>query len=305
MIRLGLCCIFKEQPLSFKQTTATALQRLPREKQLEKISQICRANLDTLHEALKFLVSVNIHSFRVLSPLFPRYTHPDVAYTIDDLPGSAALRETCSAVKEFRQRHDIRLSLHPDQFNVLSSPHRRVVTNTLRELEYQGLLAELIGAEVINIHAGGVYGSKREALRRFRRNFMNLSKRVRIRLSVENDDRSYRPADLLPLCSCLDIPFVYDVHHHRCLPDGLSVEAVTERCVRSWHKKGREPYFHLSSPRDGWRGEDPRPHADYIDPADFPSCWFPVDATIDVEAKAKELAVIQLAEDLSEYLGSR
>jgi UV DNA damage endonuclease len=240
----------------------------------------------------------NIGAFRVLSPLFPRYTHPAVGYTIDDLPESGAIRDLCQRIRTFRERLDIRLSLHPDQFNVLSSPNSSVVDKTLEELEYQGVLAELIGAEVINIHGGGAYGDKAAALGRFAANFGRLSERVRKRLTLENDDISYTPADLLPLCRQLDIPFVYDAHHHRCLPDGLSLEVATDRCISSWESRGREPYFHISSPRHGWRAKNPRTHGDYVDPDDFPRRWLELDATVDIEAKAKELAVQRLMHDL-------
>ena len=88
------------------------------------------------------------------------------------------------------------------------------------------------------------------------------------------------------------------MHHHRCNPDGLSVEEATVLAVKTWEKTGKEPWFHISSPKKGWSGGDPRPHADYIDPADFPSCWKGLDVTVDVEAKAKELAVLKLAGNL-------
>lgn len=94
------------------------------------------------------------------------------------------------------------------------------------------------------------------------------------------------------------IPLVYDVHHHRCLPDGLSVEEATSLAVESWGRVGREPYFHISSPIQGWDGKNPRRHADYIDAADFPQSWMKLTATIDVEAKAKEMAVMKLMRDL-------
>ena len=91
---------------------------------------------------------------------------------------------------------------------------------------------------------------------------------------------------------------VYDVHHHRCNPDELTVEEATSHVIQSWNTLNREPYFHISSPKYGWHDGSPKPHADYIDPADFPSCWKKLRVTIDVEAKAKELAVLRLMKDL-------
>ncbi len=174
-------------------------------------------------------------------------------------------------VRIFAAQHDIRLSFHPDQFVVLSSPHTKVVANSIQELEYQAQLAEAVGADVINIHGGGVYGDKSAALRRFCQVFPNLSESVRSRLTLENDDISYTVQDLLPVCEQLSIPLVYDVHHHRCNPDGLSVEESTRLASKTWERAGREQYCHISSPKAGWGSGNPKPHADYIDPADFRS----------------------------------
>lgn len=299
MIRLGLCCIFKDEPIRFRQTTAAVLKKMSRGEQLQKLSSICLENVLSLREALKWVTKHDVGAFRVLSPLFPRFTHPDVGYQLSELPDYRAIMVQSEKIRTHRQEFDIRLSLHPDQFNVLSSPHSEVVKNTIAELEYQGLLAELIGANVINIHGGGVYGDKVLALGRLRDNFALLSARVRTRITLENDDRSYSPADLIPFCNDMGIPFVYDVHHHRCLPDGLSIKNATTECVRCWEDAGREPFFHISTPRNGYDSSKPQPHSDYINVQDFPEEWFGLDATVDVEAKAKELAVLKLKKDLS------
>ena len=118
---------------------------------------------------------LGIGAFRIMSPLFPRMTHPEVGYSLDDLPDGEKIGNLLGIVRSFAQLHDIRLSFHPDQFVVLSSPHPRVVANSIRELEYQAMLAEAVGAGVINLHAGGVYGDKLSALQRFRRVFADLS----------------------------------------------------------------------------------------------------------------------------------
>jgi len=140
-------------------------------------------------------------------------------------------------------------------------------------------------------------GGTAAALARLERGVARLSLRARGRLAIENDDRQFTPADLLPFCERLGIPFVYDVHHHRCKPDGLSVAEVTARTRATWGT--REPHFHVSSPRDGWSGRDPKPHADYIDPADVPREWLDMRVTVDVEAKAKELAVVQVMAEMA------
>ena len=299
-IRLGLCCIFRQEPIRFRQITAKTLQSIPRTEQLSRLSEICLHNVQSLYKSLLYVSANGIGAFRILSPLLPRYTHPEVAYTLDDLPAGESIKHEFGRIRKFRQKHDIRLSFHPDQFNVLSSPRPEVIRNTMRELGYQGLLADLVEAEVINLHAGGAYGNKEAALRRLEKNIGKLPDSVLSRLSLENDDISFTPADLLPVCKKLKIPMVYDVHHHRCNPDELKVEEATLRVMKTWKALGREPYFHISSPKNGWQKGSPKPHADYIDPTDFPSCWKGLSVSVDVEAKAKELAVLQLMKDLGQ-----
>ena len=157
-------------------------------------------------------------------------------------------------------------------------------------------MAEWVAADVINIHGGGAYGDKVRALKRLADRIGGLPEAIRSRLTLENDDRVYPPADLLPVCREAGIPLVYDVHHHRCLPDGLSEAAATEMALATWN---REPLFHVSSPLLPWGQGSPRNHHDYIDIADIPESWRRMEITIDVEAKAKELAVLRLMADIA------
>jgi UV DNA damage endonuclease len=297
-IRFGLCCIFRQEPIRFRQVTAKTLQKVSRPEQLVRLSEIGLHNVQSLYKALHYVLNNGIGAFRILSPLLPRYTHPDVAYTLDDLPAGEEIKSGFARIRQFRQKHDIRLSFHPDQFNVLSSPRPEVISNTFRELEYQAMLADLVDAEVINLHAGGAYGNKKKSLERLQENVKKLPESILSRLTLENDDISFTPADLFPVCTKLRIPMVYDVHHHRCNKDELSVEDATYQAMETWNTLGREPYFHISSPKYGWQDGSPKPHDDYIDPADFPPCWQGHTITVDVEAKAKEMAVLRLMKDM-------
>lgn len=299
MLRFGLCCIFVGEPVRFRTLTAKILSALSRGEQLNRISEVCLHNAENLMKAMRTVARLGIGAFRITSPLLPRYTHPEVGYTLADLPGEQDIKSFLSSAGDFATDRGIRLSFHPDQFVVISSPDPSVVERSSVELAYQAMLAGHVGAEIINLHGGGAYGNKEEALGRLRRNFDKLPDAVRRRLSLENDDRIYTVRDLLPVCTDLQIPLVYDVHHHRCNPDGYTEEEATAVSLSTWEKVGKEPYFHISSPKNGWRHSDPKPHADYIDAEDFPACWRQLTATIDVEAKAKELAVLKLMKDLA------
>ena len=299
MLRFGLCCIFREEPIRFRQTTAKALLSLSEQERLLKLSTICLENANSLVTALEAVQRFGFGAFRVSSQFLPRYTHPVVGYTLDSLPDYASILASLEKVKQLREQWDIRLSFHPDQFVLLSSPSAEVTRKSIAELDYQAMLAEMIGADVLNIHAGGVYGDKQAALKRLRENFQSLPERVQSRLTLENDDVSYTVNDLLPVCQKLAVPLVYDVHHHRCNKDRLTVQEATNASIQTWEAAGRgEAYFHLSSPKNGWQGKDPKPHAEMIAMSDFPEEWIGLDVTIDIEAKAKELAVIAVMNNL-------
>ena len=298
MLRFGLCCLFVREPIRFRSLTARYLRTLPGKRRQAYISSVCLHNSRSLADAVTTVSRLGFGAFRILSPLFPRFTHPEVGYALDDLPDAEEIYDYLSRTRRLARHNHIRLSFHPDQFILLSSPRKEVTESSIRELEYQGFVAEKVGAEVINVHGGGEYGDRRAALSRLRNHFRQLSVRVRKRLTLENDDRVYNVADLLPVCSDLNIPLVYDVHHHRCRPDGLSVAEATELAKASWKSRKQDPYFHVSSPKHGWAANDTRSHADYIDPRDFPEEWKQMDLTVDVEAKAKELAVVRLMKQL-------
>ena len=91
VLRLGLCCLFVKEPIRFRTTTATSLKTVPRELQLNRLSEICAHNSHTLFMALETVRRLGISAFRIMSPLFPRMTHPDVGYRLADLPEGVAI----------------------------------------------------------------------------------------------------------------------------------------------------------------------------------------------------------------------
>lgn len=56
--------------------------------------------------------------------------------------------------------------------------------------------------------------------------------------------------------------------------------------------------FHISSPKDGWSSPNPRKHHDFIDIMDLPQEWPALDITVEIEAKAKEVAIKKLINDV-------
>jgi UV DNA damage endonuclease len=296
-IRWGLCCQFLDSPIRFRTATHRYVHGLEPEVRRAYLAAIARDNAQALHDAVERCGQLGIGAFRINSQILPLVTHPASGYRLSDLDDDGSIAAAFAAAGARAREIDIRLSFHPDQFVVLNSEQERVVQSSLAEMAAQAEIAELVGADVLTLHGGGAAGGMAAALDRLERGVERLTSAARVRLALENDDRSFTPEALLPLCERLSVPLVYDVHHHRCNPDSLDVETATRRAAESWG--AREAYFHVSSPRNGAE-TDQRPHADYVAPGDVPASWHEMRVTVDVEAKAKERAVLALRDALAE-----
>jgi UV DNA damage endonuclease len=303
MIRWGLYCQFLDTPIKFRTATHRYVAGLAPDEGRAYLAGIARDNAAALAQAVARCDELGVGAFRINSQILPLATHPVSGYTLADLDAdeTGTLERAFADVRPLAQELGIRLSLHPDQFVVLNSEREAVRDASLKELEFQCWVAEAVGADTVTLHVGGATGGKPAALDRLERAVEQLAPRARTRLALENDDRLFSPEDLLPFCARTGLALVYDSHHHRCNPDGLSVEEATLRAAETWAGRdvtlsptAREPYFHVSSPRDGWDAKNPRPHSDYLDLADLPPLWRDMTVTADVEAKAKERAVLAI-----------
>ena len=292
--RWGLCCQFLDSPIRFRRATHRFTATLGDADGRSYISQIVLSNTQALVDAIERCAALDIHAFRITSQLMPLATHPVSGYRPEELPDWEEIEKKLTQASALSKVHDVRLSLHPDQFVVLNSPVERVVNASVTEMEHQALVASLVGAQALTLHGGGMADGASAAIERLKHGIDRLSTEARGLLALENDDRSFSPGYLLPFCERTGIPFVYDVHHHRCKSDEMSIAEATGRCIDSWGN--REPWMHISSPKPGWQSSNPRPHADFIDPDDVPQEWHGKTMTIDVEAKEKERAVLAIAQ---------
>jgi UV DNA damage endonuclease len=173
---------------------------------------------------------------------------------------------------------------------------------------------------VLVVHAGGTYGDKPEALRRWVATYETLPEPVRRRLVLENDDIRFSAADVLWVHEQTGVRLIFDHQHFLCLnPEGLAMRATVERFLASWGGRCR-PKLHFSSPRTEMRtakrkGKDGKTreallapvwtgHADFVQPFEFIGFMRAMAGlTFDVmlEAKAKDLALIRLRLDLVRY----
>jgi UV DNA damage endonuclease len=278
-----------------------------------------RHSLEHLRRILDYLDRHDIRMYRLATALAPYASHPELPQFHDQV-GECA--EELAEVGGVARERGIRLSSHPGQYTVLNSDNPGVQAAAVAELEVQAAILDAMGVgpeAVVVLHVGGTAGGLEPALDRFEAGLERLSDRARARLVVENDDRAFGLVDVLPLARRTGLRVVWDVLHHRCHdPARLSNAEALGAALDTW-PAGETPKIHFSSPRldveerkvrTGRRVErrlvlpQLRAHADLIDPIGFEQFLSdaPGDRDFDVmlEAKAKDLALLRLREQLAE-----
>lgn len=271
--------------------------------QKEKLYYLTEQNLKNTIRTLHYNIAHGIEVYRMSSSLVPLATHPEAKWDYVT-PFHKLFKEIGMLVES----HKLRVSFHPSQYTLFTSPKNQVTTNAIIDMTYHYEMLKAMGLNHeanINIHVGGAYGNKAAAIDRFNTNFAQLPKAIRARTTLENDDKTYTAKETLEICEDNDIPFVFDYHHRWVNPGDESFEDLLPRIFATWESVGKCPKFHLSSPKSG---KLKRAHADYVD-KDFAMTFIKAlksygrSADIMVEAKAKDLAALRLAEQLGKWRG--
>ncbi|HEX8205849.1 MAG TPA: UV DNA damage repair endonuclease UvsE [Solirubrobacteraceae bacterium] len=276
-------------------------------------------SLDHLRAILAYLDDADIRFYRFATGLAPYASHPDLP-RFRDAPSRFAAE--LAGVGERARRRGIRLTSHPGQYTVLNSEDAEVRRLAAVELEVQAELMDGMGLgpeSVAILHVGGAAGGVDAALDRFVAGFETLSDAARARLVVENDDRSFALADVLRLSERIGRPVVWDVLHHHCHdPERVPDREALELALGTW-PEDVTPKIHYSTPKTaveertkkvGRRVERSlvlpqlRAHADMIDPIGFEHFVTETaaglrDFDVMLEAKAKDLALLRLREQLA------
>tara|TARA_Y100000589_G_C27130925_1_gene620552 strand:- start:50 stop:976 length:927 start_codon:yes stop_codon:yes gene_type:complete len=300
MNHFGYACInmdlAEQKPKIY--TGRSMIKRTFKEKGISHASQLGLDNCKDLATILKWNNENGFKFFRITSNLFPWCSE----YSLCDMPDYEEIKDILGKAGEYVTQNEMRITSHPGPFNVLTSPHERVVKNCVQDLSVHGEVFDLMGLSEtpynkINIHIGGAYGDKEAAMERFCKNFSRLPKSVQSRLTVENDDKEtmYSVADLYEgVYKVIGIPIVFDYHHHRFCTGGLSEKDALELAVSTWGNI--VPVVHYSESRNIEQKDDkirPQAHSDYV--YDFIDTYGNrVD--IMIEAKAKERAVTKYKE---------
>jgi UV DNA damage endonuclease len=306
-VRLGYCCI----NLSLADQKVTANRGMVKKtfeaKGPNYAGELAYLNLCDLLTIVQWNVTNDIYVYRMSSDIFPWMSE----YEITELKNFDLIQAKLIEIGDFAKSTGIRLSMHPGQFDVLCSPTQSVVEKTIIDLDKHSQIMDLMGLPSnpdwpINIHLGGTYGDKESAADRFCENFHRLQASTKSRLVIENDDKAsqYSVKDLYELVYMkIGTPITFDFHHHRFCHGGLDEETALRLASTTW--KNYRQLTHYSSSKRTFEDSSviARSHADYVYEK-INSYGHSFD--IEIEAKAKDLAVLKYRENnqtlLEQYL---
>ena len=291
-MNLGYACI--NMSLGKNVTTNRSMvKRTFEAKGLDYVSELALANSKDVLKILVWNKNNNIKFFRLSSAMVPWGDGLDLTTLKDYNEISTAL----SKAGDYAKANGIRITSHPGPFVVLTSPKENVVEAAIKDLELHGKIFDLLGLSQtpynkINIHCNGVYGDKLSAMDRFCENYLKLSDSVKKRLTVENDDKAsmYNVKDLMYIHNRINIPIVFDYHHHLFNTGDLSEEEALKLAITTWGDI--TPVVHYSESKALHEENTklkPQAHSDYI--KSLPNTYG-LNVDIMVEAKAKELAIL-------------
>lgn len=307
MIKHSLVCLLQnEKNYGYK---TLRLSSTPTEQDLNRVYE---HNIQNLKKILLYCQQHGIEATRVSSSLFPLASH--------SLYRNIALKIIDKCLKELRNfdYKTLNLSMHPDQFILLSSLNPNVNIQSMYDLELTAHIAQSLPIKLINIHVGSKAGGEIRHREILQKNVLSLSQNVRNLLSLENDEKNYDFKTTLSIAQENALMLVPDFHHERCYQrrntqykksneesDSVIYENL-ERVFDTYRGKLSLPTFHISSPLSGWCGKfkDECSHADYIDILDYPHklveyCQKTQTTIIlDIEAKHKQLAIEKLNKEL-------
>jgi len=299
-IQLGFACINTELREKGIFCSRTARLNTFKVKGVEYIKDLIRENIRDLEEHVQWNYENGIRFMRISSDMMPHYTNlsaPEYNFNF--------VRKDLERIGRLARLYKQRLTFHPGQYNVLSTPSEDVFQSTHRDLKMHADILDAMGMDqdsVMIIHGGGVYGDKDSAIERFIKNFKRLDENVRRRLVLENCEKCYNIEDVLYISDKIKIPIVLDTHHYDCynINKGCHLKEVRKYMpdiLKTWTRRNIKPKFHISEQRPDSRIGA---HSDYVQVIPKYLLEIPekygIDIDIMIEAKMKERSVFRLYE---------
>jgi UV DNA damage endonuclease len=265
-------------------------------KGLPYVSELIILNLKDTLKVLDWNLKNNIYIYRMSSDSFPWMSE----YMFEELPNFNVISNLLKSIGDTVKSNGMRVSYHPGPFNVLASTRQDVIHKAVVELDQHAHLMDLMSLEQstyypINIHIGTTQPSREVAAKKFCESFQLLSDSCKKRLTVENDDspKQYSVKMLYDwVHKEIGIPIVFDQHHFNYGPQDQTMEEALKLAHSTWSTRC---LTHMSSSKviEDVKGLATA-HADYI----YEQIQtFGLDFDIEIEAKAKDLAVLKYRQD--------
>jgi len=306
-----------------------------REAALRKLERLAEENLNNTLRLLRHCRDSGVQVYRFSSKLIPLATHE----AVKDWDPYPVLADKFAEIGAFVRDNGMRVSFHPDHFCVFSTPRPEVLASSRNDMEYHVRMLEAMGLDESaknNIHVGGAYGDKLLSAYRFIEQFIGLDERLRRRVTLENDDKTFNVRETLGIAEAVEVPMVLDIHHHAVNDGGETEESLIgelwPRIIGTWQRENERlaknldndgnktlgaaapfeaaldwpggpmvlpPKIHASSPKSV---TDPRGHADYVDAEPLLRFLQSVAGSVPIidcmlEAKQKDDALFRLMDD--------
>ena len=92
----------------------------------ERLIQCVNYNLATLMEILRFNIDNNFMFFRISSDIIPFASHPICNFDWRDY-----FKHEFTKIGQLIKKHNIRISMHPDQFVLINAKNQHIVDNVV------------------------------------------------------------------------------------------------------------------------------------------------------------------------------
>ena len=280
-------------------TTNRSLKKATLDKKgLDYCSELAVQNIRDLEKYLHWNLENDILVFRMSSNMIPWGNKVDW-FSFKDF---SEIKDVLARCGEFAEKHGMRLTMHPGQYCILTSPHQHVIDNSVSDLQMHSDLMDLMGLSrthynKINIHMGATYGDKESAIKTFLKNFNKLPDAIKSRLTIENDDKGnmYSTKELFEgIHKNTNIPIVFDYHHHKFCTGGQSEEEAIKLASTTWGDHKQIVHYSESKALNESLKVKLQAHSDYyLNKVET----YGLDLDIMMECKAKELAVMKYKKD--------
>jgi UV DNA damage endonuclease len=271
-----------------------------------------------VREIVLYLAEQRIGMYRLADDLAPYIDRADMPAFAGQLEACAELLAETGALA---RSQGIRLSIHMGMHVLLATSDDALAARAASAIGARARLLDALGAGpegVLTLHVGGAPGGRAAALERFAARWQQLPEYARRRVAIEPDEHSFSLADLLWLHQRIGVPIVFDALHHQLNnPGRLPMAEALALALATWprdvrpkiHFSTQRTEAHLLAARAGAPRQvlAPRPgqHADFINVFEFAELLAgarglpPFD--IMLEAKAADLALLRLREDLARF----